>query len=100
MFLFYAQNFGKLLHLVAMKRSANSDHLLVATAAGGKGSLDLLGFRNPDVDLIDSISAHDGSCMFLKVDTNFRHMVTGSADGSIGLWDFDDLVCHNMVSIE
>ena len=80
--------------------SANSDHLLVATGEGDKGSVDIIGFGGDELRLIDSVAAHTSNCFSLKIDFSHRRMAVGGADYLMSLWDLDDMICHHTVPFE
>lgn len=83
-----------------LTRTANSAHLLVATANEQKGTVDLLHFENEDCQYLESIPAHGFQTSCLQIDRNYQTMVTGSLDHTLGLWDLEDLVCHHTCQLE
>ena len=80
--------------------SANSDYLLVATGGGDMGSIDVIGFKDGELQLIESVAAHTSNCLSLKIDSSYRRMAVGSADYVVSLWDLEDLACHHTATFE
>lgn len=80
--------------------SHNSDHLLVAGSADGKGSVDVNRFQDGELTHISSVVCHTSGCTTLKVDSGFQRMAVGSLDFSVSLWNLEDLVCYATVDIE
>jgi WD40 repeat protein len=80
--------------------TANSDHLLIATAGSDVGNIDVLAFKNEDMTLIDTWTAHTSNCHSLKIDRDYRRMAVAGGDYNVSLWDLEDLVCHHNVAFE
>lgn len=78
----------------------NSDHLLVAGGGNDLGTIDILGFKNDDLILVDTITGHTASGIRLKLDADFRRLAMSSGDNNVTLWDLEDLVCHHCVPFE
>lgn len=81
--------------------TANSDHLLIATAGADSGSIDIIKFNGEELFLVDTIAAHTSNCFSLKVDSAvFRRMAVGSGDFNVSLWDLGDMVCHHTLPFD
>ena len=51
------------------------------------------------VQLMDSIFAHTEKCDRLKIDANYERMAVGSYEGSVSLWDLEDLICYHTLDV-
>ena len=80
--------------------TANSDYLLVATASSDQGKIEVLAFDGEELELVESISGHTGTCLCLKVDPIFRRVAVGAADYNLTLWHLDTLVCRQTIPFE
>ena len=48
---------------------------------------------------MDSIFAHTEKCDRLKIDANYERMAVGSYEGSVSLWDLEDLICYHTLEV-
>jgi len=79
--------------------SANSDHILVATGAPDH-QIDLIGFKDTNLNMIEGLSAHTSNARFLKIDPTFRRLAVGSVDHTVSIWDLEDLVCDRIITLD
>lgn len=79
--------------------TANSDYILVATGAP-EHQIDLIGFKDTNLNMIEGLSAHTSNARFLKIDPTFRRLAVGSVDHTVSLWDLDDLVCDRTITLD
>ena len=80
--------------------TANSNYLLVGTAANDSGNIDILHLHNNELNLIDTIPAHASHCYGLKIDNGLKRLAVGSSDFNLSLWDLGEMVCHHIVPFE
>ena len=79
--------------------TANSDHLLLATGAP-EHQIDLISFKDTNLNMVEGLSAHTSNARFLKIDPTFRRLAVGSVDHTVSLWDLDDLLCDRTITLD
>jgi WD40 repeat protein len=73
----------------------NSNSLIAAAGSTeGKGLVTVWSFGEGDITETAALTAHNSSCLNLKIDANFERMAVGSTDYGISLWNLDDLICY------
>jgi WD40 repeat protein len=78
----------------------NSDYIITATNNEGYGSIDLLTFSGEEMEVVESIVAHSSNCFNLKIDPTFQKIALGSADQCISIWNLENLISINTLTME
>ena len=81
--------------------SIGSNHAIFATEglSRNEGGIEIVSFMEEKVQLMDSIFAHTEKCDRLKIDANYERMAVGSYEGSVSLWDLEDLICYHTLDV-
>jgi THO complex subunit 3 len=82
--------------------TADSNYLLVSAMLNGgpSGGIEILEWKDGNLNLQDSLTAHTANCLYLKIDPTFRRVALGGEDHLLSMWDLDDLICTHTVHCE